>query len=442
MSEYYGSNQQSLPLRASSAAFPTMEQPPLAIFPPATDGSVSISQSTSPSGDEYPSPGSHDMAYAMSGFLTPGHVGEHAHHTVPDFEQSLDAYVPFTASMGMEPMMAQVGSFQAELLSIDDVPQLDKDLIVMPSCEVQQLDPNHHLQVSSPGSAHSAHSPASAVSDLRLKSPPPPANLATRRNKGAPTLLNAAAFRNGAFGPKTGLDLGKRADGTASIRRIASATGLTASRIQKHANAAAPRSPLYYERNKEAFLYSLQTVPAGASGAHLGRSLSNHVSPVTPSEALSTVQAGVADIMVGSSSSDDEQLMAFDSAQSDCFGTESHAESLPEHHTSWTSYAAQDVSLLTPGLGSYGSDEFSMMQTAPGYLTSSQPATPSVSQPLSNSYFPLRMPPGAPGHADYTFPGEAYMMPGPLVKSSANQLQSKQFQFTPNVTPQDYSVDR
>jgi len=103
-------------------------------------------------------------------------------------------------------------------------------------------------------------------------------------------------------------------------------------------------------------------------------------------------------------------------------------------------YVAQDEPLITPGLGSFGSEEFSMAPLAPGYVAHSQPPTPSFPPGVGPSYFPWGVATGsAPGHTEYTFPPEPYMPTDASAKSSPGQPKSKQFQFAQNITPQDFS---
>ncbi|KAI0165655.1 hypothetical protein GGR57DRAFT_130537 [Xylariaceae sp. FL1272] len=92
-----------------------------------------------------------------------------------------------------------------------------------------------------------------------FRSPPPPANLASRRNIARPAALQAASLKHRPFNlggiPKTALDGPKRIDTSSpvsSMRRISSATGVGAGRIQKC--TAGPRSPLFFGRNAEALL--------------------------------------------------------------------------------------------------------------------------------------------------------------------------------------------
>ena len=508
VSEYFGSQNQSLPLRASSATFPAATQlPSLAVYPPHDNNNNNINNnnsSTSPSApststEEYPSPKSlvyptttsatHELPFppVLNGayLATPNNTTRHGSHASPQpvssmVTESMTAYVPvpFTTAMSAENVMAHIGPFQTELLSVDDVPQLDRDLHVVSSYEVRSFDETLSQSMSagdSPQSA-SAHSPASAISDHRFKSPPPPSNIATRRNKDVPAMLTSTAMRSQVFGPKTGIDMSsRRLDGGSApvVRRIASATGLMSSnRIQKPAVPAAPRSPLYYGRNQEALLQSLQTAtaPGTTSGGPLARSLSSTVSPVSSSETL--VSSGA---LFGSGSSDDEQFQPYGcgvvAANGNCNppyfsakpatlktppGTPSFNNGLAqrgiEHQrvveTHWN-FVSQDEALLTPSLGSFGPEEYPMLQTGPSYIMSSQPPTPSVHQSLGHGYFPLSLQgagvsgaPIAPGQSEYAFPGECYMFPGSSGKASPGQSKSKQFQFTQNVTPEDYNAEK
>ncbi|CAK7268079.1 hypothetical protein SEPCBS57363_002914 [Sporothrix epigloea] len=504
VNEYFDSQNQSLPLRASSATFPVADQPSLTIvYPPHDEVSVDFKHSTSPSDpstEGYPSPASlvYPLTTSASDELpfqavlngayisTPCNTTSYSSHASPqqapsmsdelgseaEFDPSLDAYAPFTATsvaLGAEHVMPQNGSFQSELLSMDNISQLDKETQSLSAFEVSAFDETLSLSKSSSGSPHSS------VSDLRFKSPPPPANIASRRNKGAPAMLNATALRSQSFGPKTSVELGgKRADGapTQAIRRIASATGLISNRVQKPGVPAAPRSPLYYERTKEALLQSLHTATSAGGGGPPVRSLSHSGLPVSPNEALTP--NGTA--MVSSSFSDDERYLSYGNSAPATIATAGHhnpyfgtgssmlktppstpgfhglAQSGNEYnqHTQW-SFVPQDEALLTPSLGSFGSEEFTMLQTAPSYIATSQPPTP-VYQSLGHGYFPMGLQgvggcgvtgvPAAPGLSDYPFPGEGYIFTGSYGNTSPCHSKSKMFQFTQNVTPQDYNAER
>lgn len=503
VSEYFDSQNQSLPLRASSATFPLADQPSLTIYPAHEEVSVDIKHCTSPSDpstEGYPSPAS--LVYPITTstseelpfppvlngayIATPPNTTSYSLHASPqqassmsnelsseaEFDPSLDAYDSFSATsaaMAAENAMAQAGSFQSELLSTDNISQLDKESQGLSVYEIPVFDETLLLDKSASGSPHSS------VSDLRFKSPPPPANIASRRNKGAPAMLNATALRSQSFGPKTSVEMvGKRADGAPAqaIRRIASATGIIPNRVQKPGAPTAPRSPLYYERTKEALLQSLHTATSTGGGGSPVRSLSHSGLPVSPNEALTP--NGTA--LVGSSFSDDERYLSYGNSapatfaaaghHNPYFGTSSSMLNTPpstpgfhglaqsgneyNQHTQW-SFVPQDEALLTPSLGSFGSEEFTMLQTVPSYIATSQPPTP-VYQSLGHGYLPMGLPgtsgcgvvgvPAASGLSDYPFPGEGYIFSGSYGNSSPCHSKTKMFQFTQNVTPQDFNAER
>ncbi|CAK7266855.1 hypothetical protein SEPCBS119000_002243 [Sporothrix epigloea] len=507
VSEYFDSQNQSLPLRASSAAFPVADEPPLAVvYTPHDDALVAGQLSSSPSdpsNDACSSPASlvfssstsasHELPFppvmngaylanphniaSYSSHASPQHMSSIGADLVPDVEYDplMDPYISFAATsdaISAENIMAQPGYFQPELLSTDNIAQLDKNAQGLSAYEGPVFD-----ETVSHG-ASTAGSPQSAISDLRFKSPPPPANIASRRNKGVPAMLNATALRSQSFGPKTSTEMGgKRADSAPAqaIRRIASATGLVSNRVQKPGAPTAPRSPLYYERTKEALLQSLQHATTVPGGGPPTRSLSHSALPVSPNEALTN---GVA--MISSSYSDNEQYLAYGNSavistgiaatgpHNTYFGANQTMLNTPpgtpgfglsqggnEFHqhvvdTQW-GFFPQDEALLTPSLGSFGSEEFTMLQAAPCYIASSQPPTP-VFQSFAPNYFPVGLQgsgvggvtgvPAAPGSSDFTFPGESYIFSGSFESISPCLSKNKQFQFTQNVTPEDYNAER
>lgn len=280
--------------------------------------------------------------------------------------------------------------------------------------------------------------------DLRFKSPPPPANLASRRNRGIPGQLTPTALRTFSFGPKTGIEMPKRTDTASPMRRIASATG-TMHRIQKAAFSAAPRSPLFIERTREALMRSMQ-----GSRSPILHSLNTALSPVTSHDGLQ----GTREATVSSSASDDEQRYTLGGAQHQAPffmktppTTPGLGRTFPEPmlaiDSAWN--YPTDEPLITPGLGSFGSEEFSMAPSVPSYVVNSQPATPSYPSGGSGvgpTYFPFSMNGVGPSHSEYTFPGDSYALPESAVRLSPTQSKSKQFQFTQNITPQDFTIEK
>lgn len=360
---------------------------------------------------------------------------------------------------------------------------------------IPSLAEHAQQKISSPNSA--VMSPPTP-DDLRFKSPPPPSNIASRRNKGVPAQLNATALRAYSYGPKTGLDMSKRSDAVSpGIRRIASATGPTMpGRIQKSLSCAsiggssgAPRSPLTRERTKDALMRSLQSTVAAVRSPVLGGSIAGNImSPMTPSgeyfgtsgaPAITSAQ-GTREATVASSASDEDQsygIGAPPSAMAGGFftGTLKTPPGTPglngvsntgfqeqqmapgqinTFEAAWN-FNPQDEPLVTPGLGSFGSEEFAMASSAPGYIGSSQPPTPSFPHSIGPASFgaypwsaagPSVVPySGSAGMvhggriAEYTFPDS--FVPDSSARSSPGlpPKSSKQFQFTQNVTPQDFS---
>lgn len=272
-------------------------------------------------------------------------------------------------------------------------------------------------------------------SDLRFKSPPPPADIATRRKLAKPAQLNPNAFRSYSYGPKTGIDMPRRSDAASPMRRIASATGTMPPRIQKLTLGSAPRSPMFTERNKEAFLQSLQ-------GA---------LSPVTPNDSTHSGHQTVRETTVSSNSSEEESRYTFGASQNPYFQTAPMQSSIktppgtPGIHSQFPmnnmdaawNFMPSDEPLVTPGLGSFGSDlDFPATSAAPGYAAS-QPTTPSFPPSIGPTYYPM-FNGNSVASLEYKFP-DSYN-----TESSARSspLQSRHFQFTQNITPQDFSHER
>lgn len=144
-------------------------------------------------------------------------------------------------------------------------------------------------------------------STFSFKSPPPPANIASRRNMAKPAALQAASLRSRPFnmpgGPKTSLEGSRRTDPSSPashIHRIAS-TGNMSGRIQKH--SAGARSPMFLNWNTENYLQYHSQSPAGTLAS---------VFPATPLTPAVYSQQDVHEPMVASHCSDDEAFMLGD----------------------------------------------------------------------------------------------------------------------------------
>ena len=363
-----------------------------------------------------------------------GSIHDHMGHQMVKLEPA-EAFIPFTGT-ATDDIIAPIPTFPSQLLTGDALPShLDM--------KTEELgEHGHGLGLGMP----QIQTPSES-GDLRFKSPPPPSNIASRRNKGVPAQLNSTALCSYSYGPKTGIDMSKRGETPCSMRRVASATGFLPSRIQK-ASLGAPRSPLYVERTKDALARSLQDARSPVLG-----SLNTALSPVARSDCSLSLTQDARENTVSSSASDDERRYPYGPSHGAFFRLETlrtppgtpgmsraFSDQVVSTDTPWN-YPTSDEPLITPGLGSFGSEEFSMAQAAPGYVVHSQPPTPSFAPGIGPSYFPWGINGAAP-NAEYTFPGESYIASDVSAKSSPGQPKSKQFQFTQNVTPQDFSAEK
>ncbi|KAK0730479.1 hypothetical protein B0H67DRAFT_474435 [Lasiosphaeris hirsuta] len=292
--------------------------------------------------------------------------------------------------------------------------------------------------------------------DMRFKSPPPPADIASRRNMRRPAPLGIPSIRNGShgLGPKTGIDAPRRSETASPMRRISSATGGLPGRIQKSfASTAGPRSPFTIERNKEALLQSLQN-----SHSPIMASLNGAMSPLTP-EGLGG--QGLRENTVTTNGSDDEQAYTFGTMGAvgtfPMFKAEPNIKTPPDtpglpgnlqdhHHFfansvdhAWN-FVPQDEPLPTPSLCSHGGSEleFSMAAQMPAYVAS-QPVTPSFPPSIGPTYGGFFG--GNMANTEYTFP-DSYQRESSARSSPGGAPRSKQFQFAQNVTPQDFNTDK
>ncbi|KAK3694068.1 hypothetical protein B0T22DRAFT_372934 [Podospora appendiculata] len=290
-----------------------------------------------------------------------------------------------------------------------------------------------------------------AASELRLRSPPPPADLAGRRNMRRPAPLGLISLRTGSLGhgPKTGIDAPRRLDTASPLRRISSATGSLCGRVQKSMmNSGGPRSPFALDRNKEALLQTLQN-----SHSPIMASLNSAMSPMSP-EGMNG--QGMRENTVTTNASDEEQGYIFGSFNGvggmPMYKAEANIKTPPgtpglpiqfqdpffssSVDQAW-SYVPQDEPLPTPSLCSHGGSEleFSMAPQMPGYVAS-QPVTPSFPPsigPTYNNFFGG----GNFASAEYNFP-DSYPPESSARSSPVGHPRSKQFQFAQNVTPQDF----
>jgi hypothetical protein len=223
------------------------------------------------------------------------------------------------------------------------------------------------------------------------------------------------------------------------MRRVASASGTLSGRVQKPMSAMAPRSPF----SREHFLQNLQRTQSPVL-----ESLSGTASP-------RVLELPTREATVSSCTSDEDGLYMLNSAAPIQLSEQAIASPpvTPGFHATHFEpvfpYAAagplsfpRDDSCLTPGLASNGS-EFELSLPAPGaYTCASQPVTPSFPghHGMAHNFWAPLGANLAPGALEYAFPesladiSHGRLSPGPA--------KAKQFQFTQNVTPQDFHIPK
>lgn len=293
--------------------------------------------------------------------------------------------------------------------------------------------------------SHAEQAASSLPQDILIpsfKSPPPPANIASRRNIPRPANLHVATSRTRSYnlGPKTGVDGLRRSDPTSpatAMRRIVSAGGNMACRIQKQ--SAGPRSPLFLNRNAEAFLQYHSRSPVGVLGAAL-----SGTTPPTPMTPAVMTQGG-REPTVSSTCSDDEAFMLGHGIESlktppETPGVLGHlSNNFNGSHFNTNMEFTADQPLLTP----YFQTEFQdlSLRHVPSYVEmsdSSLPSTPLYPN-MMNHVLPdtTNLAGAAPGNAQYDWDANESIT---STKSSPGQPRSQHIQFTQNMTPQDYNI--
>ncbi|KAI1859790.1 hypothetical protein JX265_010239 [Neoarthrinium moseri] len=278
-----------------------------------------------------------------------------------------------------------------------------------------------------------------------FKSPPPPANIASRRNIARPAALHVGSLRGRSYnlggGLKTGMDGLRRIDPTSpatAMRRIVSAGGNMAGRIQKQSNG--PRSPLFLGRSTEAYLQFHSRSPVGILSAAL--SGTTPPTPMTPA----VMNQGGREPTVSSTCSDDEAFIlghGFSGIESLKTPPETPAliTNLGAHNFSAHQFGtgvdfSPDQPLLTP----YFQSEFPdlTLRHVPSYVDMSDNSLPST--PL----YPNMMNAAAQDSSSLAASGTQYDWDTnesiTSSKSSPGQPRSRQIQFTQNITPQDYNT--
>lgn len=273
-----------------------------------------------------------------------------------------------------------------------------------------------------------------------FKSPPPPANIASRRNMAKPAALQAASLRSRTMnmqGPKTSLEGSRRTDPSSpvsSMRRIASSTGNMGGRIQKQSGG--PRSPMFLNRNTENYLH-----------LHTRSPVANLASPFPPTPLTPAVygRQDVHDPKISSNCSDDEAFMLGDGSAG--FGLPNSLKT-PPGTPGMLSFVAQnfgdqplsagldfiDQPLLTPQFQTEFPDL--SQHHVPGYLETgdnSLPSTPLYANVMNVGHNSLSM----LGNTQYDWNANESINSS---TASPSQIRSKQILFTQNMTPQDYTL--
>lgn len=323
---------------------------------------------------------------------------------------------------------------EKELEGIKDEGCLPHDGESDGSLHDEPMTPSTHQDFSAPGDS--------------FKSPPPPANIATRRKIQRPAALQVTKSSNLGGGPKTAMDGPRRCDASSpatAMRRIASASGNMAGRIQKQ--SAGPRSPLFLNRNAEAFLQFHSRSPASVFSAAF-----SGAAPPTPMTPAVFNQQGVREPTVSSNCSDDEAF-SLGHGVPNHFMSEFKPESLktpPETPGLMTSLNTQtfgghpfsapiDFTVDRPLMTPYFHSEFpdlSLSNSVPSYVEmgdNSLPATPLYPNLINSARDPNIF--ISSGSTQYDWDTNESITSS---KSSPEQPRSKQIQFTQNITPQDY----
>lgn len=282
-----------------------------------------------------------------------------------------------------------------------------------------------------------------------FKSPPPPANIASRRNIPRPAALQAASLRSRSFNnTKTAFDGPKRMDMSSpvsSIRRISSATGMGPGRIQKC--SAGPRSP-FIGRHEALLQYHARspvgsgtpTFPGAAPPTPMTPAVFDHHHGHEPAVISASPDDGSFAMGMGISSNYVQEMRE----EHDLKTPPTTPGMMTEFGT--TGFVGNpfgsgfnitnDQPLLTP----YFHSEFPglSVQPVPGYVETGEasPSTPVYSNMMSSNLdHPSSFTGNPMANTQYDWDANESVVSS---RSSPAYPRSKQIQFTPNITPQDY----
>ncbi|KAI1815481.1 hypothetical protein GGS20DRAFT_576144 [Poronia punctata] len=291
------------------------------------------------------------------------------------------------------------------------------------------------------------------VSADSFRSPPPPSNIASRRKITGPAELdmNAATCRSRSYNmAKTTMDGSKRmvSSPVSSMRRISTATGAGAGRIQK--SSSGPRSPMFFGRNAEALLQQYHSRSPVGSGtpSYQGAAPPTPMTPALfdqrslqePAVITGSPDDGSFDLVAGathgymSSLKEDNDIKTPPTtpgmmAEYDGSGFVNNAFNTGFHINT-------DQPLMTP----YFHSEFPDMsvQNVPNYIDSNEGVTPTpvyggmMSSGMEHSPVTGNV---MGNNTQYDWDANEAVVSS---RSSPSNSKSRQIQFTPNITPQDY----
>ncbi|TDZ61915.1 Homeobox-leucine zipper protein HAT1 [Colletotrichum trifolii] len=268
---------------------------------------------------------------------------------------------------------------------------------------------------------------------------PSTVDIASRRNIKRPAqLLSTRSQSYNLSGPKSGVELSRRTEAVSPMRRVTSATGHFPRGIQK-ASSAGPRSPMYLDRNQESMILQLAShAPSRGS-----------VAPPTPNTPVVPTQQNIRETTVSSMSSDEDKmfnmqanLMVPHYPMDPTMRTPPDTPGLMTNMSSSLlggfDYNIPDEPLATPSFGGFEQCDLSLMSASvPSYVTqgcASQPVTPGFA---SGNMGPAFFSSYGGGNTEYNWSDASPASTRP----SPEQSKARQFQFTTNMTPQDFHAE-
>ncbi|ROT36961.1 hypothetical protein SODALDRAFT_325516 [Sodiomyces alkalinus F11] len=297
-------------------------------------------------------------------------------------------------------------------------------------------------------SPDSAHSPMSTGPGAQFKSPA--IDIASRRNTKRPAQLGLGCMRSSSYnlsGIKTNADMSRRMEIPSPMRRVASATGGLPRGIQKPVSAA-PRSPMFFDRNQETMLLQMASRTPAASTPH------SSAAPPTPNTPILGTHHEMVEPEASTtspSSGQDKSCLFQADMMGNPFQLDPTMRTPPDtpglaHHFPGAVFPSQpplagygynvtDEPLVTPVLGRFDAEYPTLSTGLAAYVmqnSGSQPSTPSFGP--SSAMGPAFYLPYAGGNTEYNWSDTSDHSP-------PGHSRTKQFQFT-NMTPQDFHGER